>query len=270
MVTRRSSDLSRHHVDYIFPVLPIKDIINKDGDPTTPHKLATGTKPPVSHLRVLFCPCVVRKATAHVKKKALKIRHQVQKGFCGIFVGIPEHQKGYFVYVTSTRKIISSYDVVIDESFLSALAYTSQPYSEPMALRQAVTYTPYAMSSKEQTGDVITFTQFKEGNILPETRNDAESGDESDSESIMMSKQDMDAINSGNESDHDLIYTEMLQEICDGSQNHPNVNKREARYEIRDRVRQKELQWKLELKATRNMGKGLHKVFSTFTEDISQ
>ena len=38
--------------DHIFLVLPIKDLINEDGDPTTPHKLATGTKPSVSHLRV--------------------------------------------------------------------------------------------------------------------------------------------------------------------------------------------------------------------------
>ena len=47
-------------------------------------------------------------------------------------------------------------------------------------MRPAVTYTPYATSSKEQTGDVITFAQFEEGNILTETRNDAESGDKSD------------------------------------------------------------------------------------------
>ena len=53
--------------DHIFPVLPIY------GDPTTPHKLATGTKSSVSHLRVLFCPCVVRKATEHVDTKALNI-----------------------------------------------------------------------------------------------------------------------------------------------------------------------------------------------------
>ena len=52
--------------DHIFPVLPIKDMINEDGDTTTPYELATGTKPSVSNLRVLFCPCVVRKATAHV------------------------------------------------------------------------------------------------------------------------------------------------------------------------------------------------------------
>ena len=49
-----------------------------------------------------------------------------------------------------------------------------------MVVRPAVTYTPYAKSSKEQTGDIITFAQFKEGNILTETRKDKESGDESD------------------------------------------------------------------------------------------
>ena len=177
--------------DHIFPVLPIKDLINEDGDPTTPHKMATGTKPSVSHLRVLFCPCVVCKATAHVETKTLNMRHQAQKGLHGILVGISEHQKGYLVYLPSTRKIIYSYDVVFDESFSSALAYTSRPYSEVMAMRPTVTYTPYVTSSKEQTGDVIKFAQFEEGNILTETRNDAASGDEYDNESIMMSEQDM-------------------------------------------------------------------------------
>ena len=109
--------------DHIFPVLPIKDLINEDGNPTTPHKLATGTKPSVSHLRVLFCPCVVRKATAHVETKTLNMHHQAQKGFRGIFVGIPQHQKGYLVYVPSTRKVISSYDVVSDKNNYSALSY---------------------------------------------------------------------------------------------------------------------------------------------------
>ena len=61
--------------DHIFPVLPIKYLINEDGEPTTSFKIATGTKTSLSHLRVLFCPCVVRKATAHVDKKALNMRH---------------------------------------------------------------------------------------------------------------------------------------------------------------------------------------------------
>ena len=112
--------------------------------------------------------------------KGVKYVSPSTEGFCSIFVGIPEHQKGYLVYVPSTRKIISSYDVVLDESFSSALAYMSQTYSEAMAMRPAVTYTSYGTSSREKTGDIITFAQFEEGNILTETRNNAESGDQSD------------------------------------------------------------------------------------------
>ena len=36
--------------DHIFTVLPIKDLINEERELTTPFKLATGTKPSVSHL----------------------------------------------------------------------------------------------------------------------------------------------------------------------------------------------------------------------------
>ena len=93
------------------------------------------------------------------------MRHQAQKGFRVIFFGIPHHQKVYLVCVPSSRKIISSYDVVIDESCSSALSYTQQTYSEAMVMRPFITYTPCAKSSMEQTGDIITFTQFEEGSI---------------------------------------------------------------------------------------------------------
>ena len=143
--------------DHIFPVLPIKDLINEAGNPTTPFKIATGTKPSVSHLRKLFCPCVVRKATAHVDKKSLNMCHQAQKGFCGIFVVIPQHQIGCIVYIPSTRNIISSYDVVFDEKLSSTLAYTSQTYAEAMSMLLDVSYTPSATYSRGKTGDIITF-----------------------------------------------------------------------------------------------------------------
>ena len=67
--------------DRIFPFLPIKDLINKYGDPSTQFKLATVTETSVSHLRVLFCPCVIRKATSHFNKKAINMRQQAQKCF---------------------------------------------------------------------------------------------------------------------------------------------------------------------------------------------
>ena len=77
-----------------------------------------------------------------------------------------------------------------------------------MAMRLAVTYTPYTTSSKEQTGDVITFEQFEEGNLLSENRNDTESGDGSDSESIMMREKDMVNLDETEKFDDDLISTE--------------------------------------------------------------
>ena len=145
------------------------------------------------------------------------------------------------MYVPSTRKRISSYDVVFDKSFSSALSYTSRPYSEAMAMHPSMTYTPCATSSREQTGDIITFTLFEDGNILSETRNYAESSEKSDDDSILpslLSKEEMYAINSGNESYDDPISTQMLEDICDGGQSHLHVNMREEHYKIRDRIKQ--------------------------------
>ena len=80
----------------------------------------------------------------------------------------------------------------------------------------------------------------------------------------MMSKQDMYAMNYG----HDLISTVMLEDIRDGSQTHPNVNRRESCYKICYRISQRQSEWKRALKATRSMGKGLHKVFKTVVKEI--
>ena len=57
----------------------------------------------------------------------------------------------------------------------------------------------------------------------------------------LLSKEEMDAMNSGNESYDDTMSTEMLEDISDGSQSHPNVNQIEARYQILDRVKQIQL-----------------------------
>ena len=114
------------------------------------------------------------------------------------------------------------------------------------------------------------FAQFEEGNILAKTRNDSESGDESDNESIMMSKQELHAINSGRDSEHDIISTEVLEDIRDRCQTHQDIDRREGRYKKNDRIRQKKSEWKGVLKATRSMRNVLHKVFSTIVKEISQ
>ena len=65
-------------------------------------------------------------------------------------------------------------------------------------------------------------------NILSETRNEAESVDESDDDSVippLLSEEEMDSMDYGNESYDEPMSTEMLEDICDRSQSHPNVNR---------------------------------------------
>ena len=57
-------------------------------------------------------------------------------------------------------------------------------------------------------------------------------------------------MDSGDESYHDLISTEMLENIRYGSQSHPNVNRRETRYKICDSIRQRQSEWKRACKST--------------------
>ena len=89
--------------------------------------------------------------------------------------------------------------------------------------------------------------------LITETWNDTESGDESDSESNMMSEKDMENLDEKEKFDDDLISTETLHDIRDGNHTHPSIDKREARLEIGDRIKQKKSQWKGELRATHKM-----------------
>ena len=87
-------------------------------------------------------------------------------------------------------------------------------------MRPSVTYTPCDISSGEQTGNIITLAYLEEENILTKTCNNEESGDKYDDDSIMPSllgEEDMGAMISVNESDHDPVSTEMLEDIHDGN-----------------------------------------------------
>ena len=70
---------------------------------------------------------------------------------------------------------------------------------------------------------------------VSETCDDVESGDESNDNSIMpplISKEEIDAIDSGGESEDEHMSTEILEDIYDSIKYHPSVNRRESRYKI--------------------------------------
>ena len=91
--------------------------------------------------------------------------HQSKKGFQSIFVGVSQNYKGYLIYVPSIQKIVYSYNVVF-EIFSIELEYTSRTELEALATQPAVMYIPYTTSSHGKTGEIITFLQFEEGDLL--------------------------------------------------------------------------------------------------------
>ena len=153
----------------------------------------------------------VRKSTAHVDIKAINMRHQT-KNICGIFFGIPQHQKSCLLYVTITRTIVSSQDILFGETFYSPLSYISHPYSEVIATRPAVLYMTHATLYHEQTGNIITFAPFGEGDLVGNENNTEED------ESIFAS---IDELSTDDESDEGYISTNALEYFWYGSQIHP-------------------------------------------------
>ena len=55
-------------------------------------------------------------------------------------------------------------------------------------------------------------------------------------------------MDSGDDSDCDLMSADMLENIRDGNHSHPRFNQIEARYKIRDHIRQKQLECKRGIK----------------------
>ena len=165
------------------------------------------------------------------------MRHQSQKGFWSIFVGIQQHQKGYLIYVPSTQEIISLYEFLFDGGKSNAFAYTSRPYSEAIEMRTAVSYILYAGYSHEQTGGIITFSQVEQGGILKNEPNFEE--DKSIPDSI-------DELFAYDNYDDESISTNNIDDIRDGSYVHTKNNARDARFKISDLIRQFQNECKVE------------------------
>ena len=74
----------------------------------------------------------------------------------------------------------------------------------------------------------------------------------------------------GDESDSEPMRTEILEDICGWCQSHQSINRRDAHLKIRDRIKQRQLEWKEVLLSRQNIGKVLHKVIKAVDNDIPQ
>ena len=77
----------------------------------------------------------------------------------------------------------------------------------------------------------------------------------------LISKEEIDVMDSVYEYDDEPISTDILEEICDDSKSHLSVNRKEAHYRIHDLIKRRHTEWKEALLSMKNMGKGLQKLF---------
>ena len=95
------------------------------------------------------------------------------------------------------------------------------------------------------------FTHFEQGDLLSETCNNTEIVNKYNDDLTLpplFSEEKMDTMSSGDESDADSIYTNMLEDIFDDSQSHNSINRIEARYKICDCIKRGQAKWEGALK----------------------
>ena len=80
----------------------------------------------------------------------------------------------------------------------------------------------------------------------------------------------MDEISLSDEYYAEPMPTNTLEDICDRGKYHLRINRREARYKIRDCIKQRQSEWKGALLLTQDMGKGPHKVFKDVVNELSK
>ena len=124
----------------------------------------------------------------------------------------------------------------------------------------SIVYIFFATSSHEQTGNIITFAQFEEGDLVENERNAEE--DESISDSI-------DETYRENYYYDRYISMSALKDIQDGSQIHPGIITRDAILKLRDCIRKIKSECKGAELSANNMGKGLYKVFKKMANELN-
>ena len=106
---------------HILSVLSAKHLVNQDGEKTRPHKLATGSKPSVSNILVLFCLCVVQKALHMLTQRRQVCVINYKMVFPCYFIDILQHQIGYIIYVHSTRNYFLHIPLYLKKHFIVGL-----------------------------------------------------------------------------------------------------------------------------------------------------
>jgi len=115
----------------ILNVLPAKNLLDHNGNPTTSTFKAFRTKPKIRNFRVFGCPASFKCYNATSR------RTQTQQATRGIFIGFPTNQAGWLFYTEEpigSSHIHVSLDATFDETFDTALVFDMKPFQGSLSL----------------------------------------------------------------------------------------------------------------------------------------
>jgi hypothetical protein len=75
---------------HITNVCPVKNVIDQDGNPTTPCQYSFQRKPSIANFRVFRCPSFFKCYEPTFSNKLTTYKQQLQRASCGIFLGFPD------------------------------------------------------------------------------------------------------------------------------------------------------------------------------------
>ena len=121
---------------HIVNSCPAKNVIDKDGNPTTPFHFSYGRKPSLNNFRVFGCPVYFKRYEPTFRNKLITYKQQLQRASRGTFIGFPDNSAGWLVYCPDhPQRIITTRDAYFDEDFSSALSFDSKPFAGALPIR---------------------------------------------------------------------------------------------------------------------------------------
>ena len=126
-------------------------------------------------------------------------------------------------------------------------SYTLYQYSESLMMRPVLLYIPYSKSSHKKNGNIITFPQLEDGNLVEYKRNVEKY------ESVLDST---DKSSTDNDCNGGSISANVFKDIWKRNQVHTDIKAIYARLKICDRINQAQSEWKGADLSQNNMGNG--------------
>jgi hypothetical protein len=123
-------------------VLPAKSLVNVNGQPMTTYAILHGKKPRIGRYKVFGCPVVFKRYSPQVNGETKTEFKELQHGQRGIFVGFPDNQAGWLIFVQEKilgSHLVVSMDVVFDQYFLSGITASIQGFAGSQMTRRVVT-----------------------------------------------------------------------------------------------------------------------------------